>query len=116
MRHVDALSRNAVCMATRSQSEITRARKEKENIRKIATAQEVDERLHLMKILVENELRDDYLIKCLENLTRRWQSVVGFVPVTTRWRSDALMLLLDVTEDEMSVRGERVYMDKQALA
>ncbi|GBO22034.1 hypothetical protein AVEN_93764-1 [Araneus ventricosus] len=104
MRHVDALSRNAVCMATRSQSEITRARKEKENIRKIATAQEVDERLHLMKIL------------CLENLTRRWQSVVGFVPVTTRWRSDALMLLLDVTEDEMSVRGERVYMDKQALA
>ncbi|GBN98155.1 hypothetical protein AVEN_135368-1 [Araneus ventricosus] len=35
---------------------------------------------------------------------------VGFVPVTTRWRSDAHILLLDVTEDE------RVEIDKQALA
>ncbi|GBM78773.1 Retrovirus-related Pol polyprotein from transposon opus [Araneus ventricosus] len=34
MRHVDALSKNAVCMVTSSQSEITR---------KIATAQEADE-------------------------------------------------------------------------
>ncbi|GBM68791.1 hypothetical protein AVEN_112863-1 [Araneus ventricosus] len=44
MRHADALSRNAVHMVTRSQSEITT---------KIATAQEVDERLHLLKTLVE---------------------------------------------------------------
>ncbi|GBO22032.1 hypothetical protein AVEN_40696-1, partial [Araneus ventricosus] len=26
---------------------------------------------------------------------------VGFVPVSTRWRSEAHMLLLDVTENEM---------------
>ncbi|GBN43865.1 Transposon Tf2-9 polyprotein [Araneus ventricosus] len=54
MRHVDALSRNAVCMVTRSQSEITR---------KIATAQEADEHIRLMKTLVEKGLRDDYIMK-----------------------------------------------------
>ncbi|GBM59916.1 Transposon Tf2-8 polyprotein [Araneus ventricosus] len=54
MRHVDALSRNAVCMVTRSQSEITR---------KIATAQEADEHIHLLKTLVEKGLRDDYIMK-----------------------------------------------------
>ncbi|GBM13808.1 hypothetical protein AVEN_50150-1 [Araneus ventricosus] len=54
MRHVDALKRNAVCMVTCSQSEITR---------KIATEEEADKRLHLLKTLVEKGLRDDYLIK-----------------------------------------------------
>ncbi|GBO45854.1 Pro-Pol polyprotein [Araneus ventricosus] len=60
MRHVDALSRNAVCMVTRSQSEITR---------KIATAQEADEHIHLLKTLVEKGLRDDYIMK--ENVLKR---------------------------------------------
>ncbi|GBM38092.1 hypothetical protein AVEN_40968-1 [Araneus ventricosus] len=54
MRHIDALSRNAVCMVTRSQSEITR---------KIAAAQEADERIHLLKTLVEKGLRDDCLMQ-----------------------------------------------------
>ncbi|GBM73822.1 Pro-Pol polyprotein [Araneus ventricosus] len=47
MRHVDALSTNAVCMVTRSQREITR---------KTATAQEADEHIHLLKTLVEKGL------------------------------------------------------------
>ncbi|KFM57922.1 hypothetical protein X975_26558, partial [Stegodyphus mimosarum] len=50
MRHVDALSRHAVCMVTRSQSKITT---------KIATAQEAE----LLKTLVEKGLGDDYLLK-----------------------------------------------------
>ncbi|GBN44953.1 hypothetical protein AVEN_191538-1 [Araneus ventricosus] len=54
MRHVDALSRNAVCMVTRSQSEITR---------KIANAEEAVESIHLLKTLVEKGLRNDYLMK-----------------------------------------------------
>ncbi|KAF8787438.1 hypothetical protein HNY73_009036 [Argiope bruennichi] len=53
-KQVDALSRNAVCMVTRSQSKITS---------KIATAQEADERMQLLKTLVEKELKDDYHIK-----------------------------------------------------
>ncbi|GBM95052.1 hypothetical protein AVEN_117613-1 [Araneus ventricosus] len=54
MRYVDALRRNAVCMITHTQSEITR---------KIATAKEADERIHLLKTLFKKELTDDYLIK-----------------------------------------------------
>ncbi|GBM53176.1 Retrovirus-related Pol polyprotein from transposon 17.6 [Araneus ventricosus] len=54
MKHVDTLSRYAVCKITRSQSEITR---------KIATAQEDDKRLHLLKILVKKGFGDDYFIK-----------------------------------------------------
>ncbi|GBN20227.1 hypothetical protein AVEN_138818-1 [Araneus ventricosus] len=46
--------RYAVCMVTRAQSEI---------IRKIATAQESDKRIHLQKTLVENRLGDYYLTK-----------------------------------------------------
>ncbi|KAF8782531.1 hypothetical protein HNY73_012800 [Argiope bruennichi] len=54
-KQVDALSRNAVCMVTRSQSKITS---------KIATAQEAaDERMQLLKTLVEKELKDDCHIK-----------------------------------------------------
>ncbi|GBN66281.1 hypothetical protein AVEN_145296-1 [Araneus ventricosus] len=53
MRHVNALSRNVVCMVIHSESEITR---------KITTVQEADECLHLLKILVEKGLRDNYLI------------------------------------------------------
>ncbi|KAF8785430.1 hypothetical protein HNY73_010965 [Argiope bruennichi] len=53
-KQADALSRNAVCMVTRSQSKITS---------KIATAQEADERMQLLKTLVEKELKDDYHIK-----------------------------------------------------
>ncbi|GBN35258.1 hypothetical protein AVEN_239442-1 [Araneus ventricosus] len=41
-----------------------------------------------------------------KDLTRRWPNIVRFVPVTTRWRSDAHMMLLDVTEDQMSLRGQ----------
>ncbi|GBM74562.1 hypothetical protein AVEN_184368-1 [Araneus ventricosus] len=54
MRHVDALSRNAAYMVTRSHCEITR---------KIATAQEAEESLHLLKTLVKKGLRDDNLIR-----------------------------------------------------
>ncbi|GBN20129.1 hypothetical protein AVEN_46024-1 [Araneus ventricosus] len=47
MRHIDALSRNAVCIVTHSQSEITR---------KIETAKEADELLYFLKTLVKKGL------------------------------------------------------------
>lgn len=51
---MDALSRNAIVMVTRSQGEITT---------RIATTQNNDERLQFLKSFVEQGLKEDYVVK-----------------------------------------------------